>query len=126
MEVKTDLDYYTFISANPKFTGCVIDYGGDKAWFLNGLKHREDGPAIEWADGNKAWFLNGLQHREDGPAVIDANGSKSWYLNGKRHRTDGPAIEWVNGTKAWWLNGEFTTEEQVTRLHKLEGFINGS
>jgi hypothetical protein len=31
---------------------------GDKAWFLNGKRHREDGPAIEWADGDKCWFLN--------------------------------------------------------------------
>ena len=29
------------------------------------------------------WFLNGLLHREDGPAYVDANGSKVWYLNGE-------------------------------------------
>ena len=31
---------------------------GDKSWWLNGKLHREDGPAIEWANGSKAWFLN--------------------------------------------------------------------
>ena len=31
---------------------------GDKCWYLKGKIHREDGPAIEWADGSKAWFLN--------------------------------------------------------------------
>ena len=26
-------------------------------WF-NGQRHREDGPACEWADGTKWWYLN--------------------------------------------------------------------
>ena len=54
---------------------------GDKEWWLNGKRHREDGPAMEWADGSKSWYLNGKLHREDGPAYESANGSKSWYLN---------------------------------------------
>ena len=32
---------------------------GDKHWLLKGERHREDGPAIEWADGTKCWYLNG-------------------------------------------------------------------
>ena len=51
---------------------------------MNGERHREGGPAIEWANGNKAWYLNGKLHREDGPACEWANGYKEWYLNGKR------------------------------------------
>ena len=31
---------------------------GDKHWCLNGKLHREDGPAIERADGSKSWYLN--------------------------------------------------------------------
>ena len=31
---------------------------GDKAWYLDGEFHREDGPAIEYADGSKEWWLN--------------------------------------------------------------------
>ena len=34
-----------------------------------------------WANGDKFWYLNGKRHREDGPAVEYANGSKFWYLN---------------------------------------------
>ena len=34
-------------------------------------------------DGNKRWYSNGKLHREDGPAIEYANGSKSWYINGK-------------------------------------------
>ena len=26
--------------------------------YLNGKLHREDGPAMEWANGSKSWFLN--------------------------------------------------------------------
>jgi 8-oxo-dGTP diphosphatase len=26
---------------------------------MNGQRHREDGPAVEWADGMKSWYLNG-------------------------------------------------------------------
>jgi hypothetical protein len=58
---------------------------GTKFWFLNGQRHREDGPAIEWADGDKSWYFNGKRHREDGPAVEGANGSKYWYLNGTKY-----------------------------------------
>jgi len=53
--VKTDLTFYSFSKENPEFTGCVIDTKGDKAWYLNGLRHRTDGPAFEWADGDKEW-----------------------------------------------------------------------
>ena len=52
-------------------------------WYLNGKRHREDGPAIEWSDGDKEWYLNGKRHREDGPAIESSNGDKEWYLNGE-------------------------------------------
>jgi len=37
---------------------------GTKQWFLNGKRHREDGPAVEWADGDKEWFLDGKRLTE--------------------------------------------------------------
>jgi len=61
---------------------------------------------IKHADGSKEWYLNGKRHREDGPAYEEADGSKDWYLNGKRHREDGPAYEGADGSKRWFLNGE--------------------
>jgi len=85
---------------------------GTKEWYLNGERHREDGPAVECADGSKYWCLNGKRHRTDGPAIECADGSKYWCLNGKRHRTDGPAIEYANGSKSWWLNDKHLTESQ--------------
>jgi hypothetical protein len=84
---------------------------GDKWWYLNGKQHREDGPAVEYANGDKWWYLNGKRHREDGPAIERAKGDKWWYLNGKYHREDGPAIELANGTKEWYLNGKYHRED---------------
>ena len=94
------------------FTGIAEWPDGRKEWYLNGERHRVDGPAIEWANGTKAWFLNGKPHREDGPAIEYADGAKEWYLNSKRHRVDGPAREWADGSKEWWLNDNpvFTLE----------------
>lgn len=80
-------------------------------WRQNGLLHREDGPAIEWADGGKSWWLNGKRHREDGPAM-DLSNHKEWWINGQRHREDGPAIIWGDGDKEWWLNGRQYTESK--------------
>jgi hypothetical protein len=60
-----------------------ITPAGDKEWWLNGKRHRTDGPAVEWADGDKHWWLNGQPHRADGPAIERASGSKHWFLNGQ-------------------------------------------
>ena len=89
---------------------------GTKAWYLNGKRHREDGPACEYPSGTKVWCLNGKRHREDGPACENASGDKEWYLNDKLHREDGPAVEWANGTKEWWLNDEEVDPETIVDL----------
>ena len=84
------------------------------------ILHREDGPAIEYANGGKEWFINGKCHREDGPAIEWSNGYKSWYINGKRHREDGPAAEYTNGYKSWYINGICLTEKQFnTRMNPV-------
>ena len=88
---------------------------GTKNWRLNGILHRTDGPAIEWADGSKEWHLNGELHRTDGPAVEEADGRKEWWLNDKLHRTDGPAIERADGSKVWRLDGKFVSWQEVYR-----------
>jgi hypothetical protein len=39
--------------------GEVREYpSGDKFYYLNGKMHREDGPAVDYANGNKAWYIN--------------------------------------------------------------------
>ena len=84
---------------------------GTKSWWVNGKRHRVDGPAVEWANGDKWWHVNGKRHREDGPAIEWANGTKLWYVNGERHREDGPAVENANGDKEWWVNGKRHRED---------------
>ena len=38
---------------------------GSKFWYLNGVSHREDGPAVERYDGTKYWYLNGVKLSEE-------------------------------------------------------------
>ena len=42
----------------------IINKYGTKSWYLNGKRHREDGPAIEWPDGTKWWYLNDIKYSE--------------------------------------------------------------
>jgi len=68
--------------------------------------------------GDREWWLDGKRHRTDGPAREYVNGTCIWYLNGKHHREDGPAMEFADGTKEWFLNGKYMTEEEYRiRLH---------
>ena len=78
-------------------------------WCLDRNKIKTFDKQVFWVDecGDKYWFLNGLLHRENGPACEYADGDKSWWLNGKRHREYGPAIEAICGYKEWWLNGNY-------------------
>ena len=78
----------------------------------DGKLHREDGPAIEYANGTKAWFVDGKRHRKDGPAIEQGDGTKAWFVNGKLHREDGPAVERADDTKAWYLNDKKLTQAQ--------------
>lgn len=96
-------------------TGAVRYHNSD------GQPNREDGPAIEWADGDRFWCRHGKLHREDGPAVERANGTRFWYCHDKLHREDGPAAEWADGSLQWFLEGkrlskdEFEARKPATR-----------
>lgn len=84
---------------------------------------------------NRIHRVNGVIHREDGPAIEYANGAKEWWLNGKKHRIDGAAIEHINirdpfegkvyTAKEWWVNGVniyVESDEEFFRLMKLREF----
>lgn len=66
------------------------------------------------------WYRNamGQLHRDDGSAVESADGGKFWYQNGLRHRTDGPAVEYVDGSKEWWINSQRMTEDEFNQAVK--------
>ena len=122
---KTAKEYLATLKGYSLEISLSIDGGYTKMWRLNGERHREDGPAIEWHDGTKEWYLNGEQHRKNGPAHETADGGyKSWYLNGKLHKEDGPARVWSDELKEeWWLNGKQVTEEDVMGLDKMGNAI---
>ena len=63
--IKTSGVWFDYIiEAHPSFTGCLVDGKGVKRWFVDGQRHRENGPAVEWPDGTKFWFINGVQYTE--------------------------------------------------------------
>jgi hypothetical protein len=43
------------------------------------MLHRENGPAIVDIDNYKAWYIDGKKHRLDGPAVINGK-SEEWWI----------------------------------------------
>jgi len=89
---------------------------GDKAWYKDGLAHREDGPAFITYNGCEYWYQNGKLHRENDPAIITFEGIKQWWNNGARHREDGPAVEYADGTKVWYLNNIKYTEQEFKEI----------
>ena len=66
---------YLWVNNNNKY------YYKDNAY---SVLHREnDLPAYEGFNGTKEWFADGKYHRENGSAIEYANGDKFWYLNGE-------------------------------------------
>ena len=97
----------------------TIDSFGHVRYFLDGMLHREDGPAVELSNGSKFWYIDNLHHRIDGPASIWYNGDMAWWHYGKRHRLDGPAIIWgasssiVPGEEWWYNDKQLDCKSQV-------------
>jgi len=63
-----------------------IDSEGNKFHYSDRamvIRHKLNGPAVEWADGDKEWSVNGTLHREDGPAIMSQLNGNKWFLNGK-------------------------------------------
>lgn len=65
------------------------DNYGNAYHYLNGLLHRDGGPAIEGIGetGIKKWYKDGNKHREDGPAVIRPHGDSEYHLDGVEYQT---------------------------------------
>ena len=79
---------------------------------------------LQHADESIHWYKEGKRHRDDGPAINYANGDKYWYKEGKRHREDGPAVEYPDGEIQYWLNDEYYSyTEWYAIVNGLEKFI---
>ncbi len=94
---------------------CKIDELGTKRWYLNGILHRDNQPAVEWFGGNNYWYKDGKLHREDGPAKEYNSGYGEWFIEGKRHRIDGPAV-YKFGKVSWWLDDIQYSEKDWTNI----------
>ena len=73
-------------------------------------------------DGTQTWYVNGQRHRTDGPAVVNADGDQEWWVNGQRHRLTGPAVIWTNGKKSWFINDCNITDE-VEKWLQQQGVV---
>lgn len=108
---------------------------GEQYYYMNGLLHRTDGPAIVYQD-TEYWFQNGQIHRdytnieEDGnPTVKKEDGTLIWYQHDKVHRIGEPAIFRPNGSKEYYQNGLLHSPDNDTPaiIHngKEEFYQNG-
>ena len=59
------VSYYDVFIEKQNFTGVVKSKYSTFAYYVNGELHREDGPAVEWADGEVHWILHGLRYGKD-------------------------------------------------------------
>lgn len=120
---------FNIISDIPEdYTGIAIfkifEDAARKEWYVEGKRHRIDGPALIHEDGSKSWYRNGKLHREDGPALDWKDGTTEWYRNGLLHREDGPAVisycglakRPSNKTEEWWVNGKLHREDGPARI----------
>jgi hypothetical protein len=69
-----------------------------------------------YSNGKIEYLLDGLRHRDNGPAYI-ADDVEKYYYNGKLHRIDGPAIVYKDNNASnlhefYYLNGDRLTKEE--------------
>jgi len=91
----------TFVTRKnvPKnYTGiCRIFDRSETRYYVDGVLHRENGPAVINNDGSKAWYWKGMLHRDDGPAIVveisyfSSAGIKTvvdetYYFKGKKYK----------------------------------------
>ena len=100
-------------------TGFAVEnkFVGYQQWWVNGLRHRVEGPAVEFRNGHREWWVNGLRHRVEGPAVEYPSGNSVWWFRGVKHREGGPAVEGGGLTKEWWVNGELHRDDGPALVH---------
>ncbi len=94
----------------------LIYADGTQIWYQHGERHRDNGPALIWPDGMQEWWQHGEIHRDDGPAIITPMGGQFWYQHGEWHRDDGPAVVRANGTQEWYWHGKQVTKEEHAEL----------
>lgn len=71
----------------------------------------------------EGYYINGLPHRVDGPAITYVDGRQEYYLNGKLHRLDGPAII-IKDLEVHYINGKFYTKNHFEMIKDSPSLLN--
>jgi hypothetical protein len=90
-----------------------IERDGVKAeeWKLDGLLHREDGPAFRRSDGSYGYYINGQPHRVNGVAIRwGKDNIDFYYQNGQLHNEKGYAVNYADGTGCYYIHGKAVTQ----------------
>lgn len=70
-------------------------------------------------DGSKYYYKDKemtIRHRSNGPAVEYSNGTKSWIVDNELHRLDGPAVEYSCGLRSWYVRGKLVSAKEFAIL----------
>lgn len=113
----------TPMNMNPKQ---IIDEDGSISYYWGDLLHNPNGPAYIGPTGEHTeYWIKGLRHRVDGPAIELPNGDYEYYVMGKRHNLNGPAVCYGDLLE-YWIDGYHCAneEEYIMKLFQL-GIVNG-
>lgn len=81
-----------------------------------GRRHSSHGPAINHNNNVKMWFVNGLRHRENAPALVTGIG-EIWYTNGLIHRLTGPAfVQREINQVQYYIHGRALSRETFAKI----------
>ena len=103
------------------------DGGGGYVWLDEQRRpHRDDGPAVERADGQHEYWRHGKLHRdEDLPAVWHPSGRREWYRDGERHRQPGPAVIYSGRREEFWVSGQRKWADDAAVQRTDENIVDG-
>ena len=74
--------YWIDGESNPEGGYFMSYFAGSEFWYDgDGVFHRDGGPAFTNYNCRR-WYKHGKLHREDGPAMEYADGNKEWWENG--------------------------------------------
>lgn len=90
--------------------GPAVVYDNQEEWYIKDYLHRDGAPAVIGAKGQN-WYQHGVLHRDGGPAIENTDGSYEWHQQGFRHREGGPAVVQSNGKKMWLIRGYLHRED---------------
>jgi hypothetical protein len=123
----------------------VARAGGATEWWLEGRRHRIDGPAVEFPNGDYRWYRDDVPHRDGGPAVscqgvteyrrdgrlhrddgpaYESGKEKLWLRKGKPHRLGGPAVERSSGRNENWIEGKRAVAPFLENWRAISGAIH--